>query len=76
MNEKDDVVYFVLLKTKNDTEIEDMTACMTLKEAIKHGMHLVKKYGNINITMLEVEEYDEASYENGVRSIIYKKEIE
>ena len=76
MDKKDDVVYFVFLKTKNDTEIEDMTACMTLKEAIKHGMHLVKKYGSINITMLEVEEYSEASYENGVRSIIYKKEID
>ena len=42
-------MYF--LKTKNGKEIEDMTACMTLKEAIEHGMRLVKKYGNINITM-------------------------
>lgn len=73
MNKKGDVVYFVFLKTKDGKEIEDMTPCITLKKAISHGVHLAKVYENVS--KIEIEEYSSASYENGVRTVVYSEDI-
>lgn len=68
----DDALYFVWVVTLNG-RIADLKDCKTIEKAILHGMKLAKKYKNV--IAIEIEEFDETSYEMGQCRIVYRKEI-